>query len=174
MLSDQIYAWQWLNRVRIAARASEIMNREGVAPRVVPPGFLLPLLEAAGNVEEPALQEMWAALLASGAASEDHCHPGFIRSLQQFSTLDAKTVGQLMSAIESKTAVLSIAVLAAAVNESPARVSSSVENLKRLGICQDATTPPYAGPLPGRPSDIVCLSPYGNDLVKACRSRKKQ
>ena len=172
MLADQIYAWQWSNRVRIAARAGEIMKSERIAERVLPPGFLLPLLAAAGNVDEPVLQEMWANLLASGVAAERHRHPGFIRSLEQLSKLDAKIIEQLKCAMESRSSVLSIAALGATVNESPELVSFSVENLKQLGICEDATTPPFPSPLPGNPSNIVCLTPYGDGLVHACRSRK--
>ncbi|MCE9637723.1 MAG: DUF4393 domain-containing protein [Planctomycetes bacterium] len=90
MLSDQVYVWQWRNRVRIANRAAEIMERDGIARRIVPPSFLLPLLEAAGNVEDPNLQEMWARLLASGVEADEHQHPMWVRILAQMSGEDAR------------------------------------------------------------------------------------
>ena len=86
MLADQLYFWQWLNRVRMANRADAVMKANGIAVRVLPPGFLVPLLQAAGDVDDPELQEMWANLLASGAADEKHCHPAFIHALRSYRT----------------------------------------------------------------------------------------
>ncbi len=96
MLSDQIYFWQWSNRVRIVARAQQIMDGNSIAARVIPKGFLLPLLEAAGNVEDPDLQEMWARLLASSVKSDEFQHPTFIEALRQLTSDEAKIV-KLMS-----------------------------------------------------------------------------
>lgn len=90
MLGDQVYWWQWRNRVRIASRAAEIIERDGIARRIVPPSFLLPLLDDAGNVEDPDLQAMWARLLASGVAADEHQHPMWIKILAQMSAEDAR------------------------------------------------------------------------------------
>src|SRR5688500_1372987 len=65
MLSDQLYFWQWKNRISIAAKAKAMLDNNKIAERVVPPTFLLPLLEAAGNVEDESLQDLWAKLLAA-------------------------------------------------------------------------------------------------------------
>lgn len=90
MITDEVYYWRWRNRVRIAHRAAEIMDRDGIARRIVPPSFLLPLLDAAGNVEDPDLQEMWAQLLASGVEADEHQHPMWVRILAQMSAEDAR------------------------------------------------------------------------------------
>jgi hypothetical protein len=89
MLGDQVYWWQWRNRIRIANRAAEMMNKDGIARRIVPPSFLLPLLDAASNVDDPDLQEMWARLLASGVATDEHQHPMWVKILAQMSAEDA-------------------------------------------------------------------------------------
>jgi hypothetical protein len=89
MMADQIYCWQWENRVRAAHRAKELMDADRLAPKVLPPGFLIPLLEAAGNVDDPELQEMWARLLASAVASEKNQHPAFIHVLRELSRDEA-------------------------------------------------------------------------------------
>ena len=94
MLADKLYMWQWMNRVKWAARAKEIMDKEGVATRVVPPGFILPLLEAAGNVDEPSVQEILARLLASGTADDRNQHPAFADIARRFSPADVRMLEQ--------------------------------------------------------------------------------
>lgn len=44
LMADRIYYQQWLNRATIAARAKKKMERDRIAAKVVPPGFLLPQL----------------------------------------------------------------------------------------------------------------------------------
>jgi hypothetical protein len=88
-VADQIYGWQWANRVRMAARAKVHIEGKGIAPRVLPPGFLIPLVEAAGNIDDPELQDLWARLLASGVESDNCQHPAFVRVLQQISPKEA-------------------------------------------------------------------------------------
>lgn len=83
MLADQVYAWRWTNRIRIAAKAQRKLAEDGLTAKVLPAGFLMPLLEDAGNIEDPDLQELWANLLASGVHSESNCHPGFANILKQ-------------------------------------------------------------------------------------------
>ena len=95
MLSDQIYAWQWRNRVRIAARAKQIMDEQTTAEKVLPTGFLLTLVEEAGKVEDPDLQELWSRLLANGAADDAAQHPAFIDALKKMSPEDARTLKKL-------------------------------------------------------------------------------
>jgi hypothetical protein len=101
LLEDTIYAWRWRNRIRIAHKASVIMQRDHVAAGVLPPGFLLPLLEKAGDVDDEDLQDIWARLLASGAESETHRHPAFVTVLHQLSH-DDTTVLRLVSAQQVK------------------------------------------------------------------------
>jgi len=40
MLADQVYAWQWTNRINIAHRAQQIMDKTGSLPRFCPLAFL--------------------------------------------------------------------------------------------------------------------------------------
>lgn len=89
LLADQVYAWQWKNRVTTFSRAKQIMDESGIPPGVLPKGFLLPALDACGNVEETELQEMWAQLIASSVAEPKHQHPSFIRILAQLSRNEA-------------------------------------------------------------------------------------
>jgi hypothetical protein len=90
LLADEMYYWQWVNRIKIAARAQEIMDENAVAARVVPKGFILPLVDIAGNVDEPDLQELFAHLIANGAADEKAQRRQFAETLKMLSAEDAR------------------------------------------------------------------------------------
>jgi hypothetical protein len=89
MLADQIYAYQWRNRIKIACKAQELMAQSHVTPRVLPPGFLVSLLDEAGNVDDEKLQDMWASLLASAAADEKYVQTAYKTTLSQLSRAEA-------------------------------------------------------------------------------------
>lgn len=95
MLADQVYAWQWRNRIRIADKAQKILREVNVNPHVLPPGFLLPLLVAAGNTEEESLQDMWANLLANAAHDVALQQRMYIYTLERLSPDDASVFGEL-------------------------------------------------------------------------------
>ncbi len=88
-IADQVEMWKWQNRVRMAARAREIIEEEAVATRVVPPAFLLPVIEAAGYADHPTLLEMWAQLTASGVKDDAAQQPIFTRLLRDLSPASA-------------------------------------------------------------------------------------
>lgn len=89
-IGDVFSWWRWRNRILIAHRAAVILERDRISRRVVPPAFLLPLLDEAGNAEDPDLREMWAQLLASGVEADAHQHPMWVRVLAQMSGEDAR------------------------------------------------------------------------------------
>ena len=95
MLVDQVYAWQWTNRISIARKAKQIMDDHGIAAQVLPPGFFVPLLIGAGDVGDPDLQELWAQLLASAVYDSIHQHPAYSRILQQLCRDEAVVLGRL-------------------------------------------------------------------------------
>ncbi len=94
-IADQVEMWKWANRVRMAARAQEILKEEKVAARVVAPAFLLPVIEAAGYTDDPTLQEMWARLLAAGVKDDRKQQPMLVRILRDFSPGDARFLKQV-------------------------------------------------------------------------------
>lgn len=101
LLSDQIRGWQWENRVLIAAKAAEICKRSPQTKLVPPPDFVLPFLEAAGNVCNPDLQSLWAELLASAHHKEAAQKPIFISLLRQMSVADAKFLKENLHRLKS-------------------------------------------------------------------------
>lgn len=89
MIADQLYFWQWKNRIKIAEKAQKILKQKEIAAKVLPAGFLVPLLDAAGNVEDETLQDMWASLLVSGVENDQHQHPAFVSILRDCFKMDA-------------------------------------------------------------------------------------
>lgn len=142
MLSDQLYLWQWKNRIRIVKLAKKKMDENNIAVKVLPPGFFLPLLEAAGNVEEPTLQEMWANLLSSGVKDESHRHPSYTKTLSEFSVLDAKIFAEVcrnyknMTSNESKPTSYDLSTVCEPLGVDLYEATKVGYNLQRLGLCE--------------------------------------
>lgn len=103
MLADQLSLWQWQQRIRIFHRAEQVMEKEGIAARAIPAGFLVPLLGAAGNVEDDDLQGFWSNLVASAAESDDACQASFVETLKGMSPQEARLLSMVAS--EKITAV---------------------------------------------------------------------
>lgn len=90
MLADTVYGWQIANRINVAVKVKEKLDAAGVEPKAVAPDFLLPYLEAVGNVSNPDLQDLWAALLSSVASDATKPHPLYIHVLTRMSPEDAQ------------------------------------------------------------------------------------
>lgn len=90
MIADQIYAWQLGNRLRILSRAKQIMQGKNIEARQIATGFLLPLLDCAGNVDNSELQELWANLLVSGVSDDKNQHPMFSETLSRLRAADSR------------------------------------------------------------------------------------
>jgi hypothetical protein len=71
---------------------------DGAGSRIhATPKILFPLLEGASFEEDENLHDMWAALLANAAWSENRevVRPGFIATLKQLSVDDAKLISRI-------------------------------------------------------------------------------
>jgi hypothetical protein len=132
-LADQVQTWQWRNRIRIAERAQAIMEQKGIAHRILPPDFLLPLIRECGDTSDETLQEAWARLLSEAVAHESLQHVGFIHTLRQLAPNDAKVLNSWieLGPIERKER---IPKLAEATRMSLDCVQLSLGNLQRLGF----------------------------------------
>jgi hypothetical protein len=102
MIADEIYVWQTTNRIRLLLKTEEKLKAAGVSARIIPKGFLLPLLDAAGNVDDADLQEMWANLLAGGVTADSKQHPMYIQTLRQMSAADAQLL-QVVAKMTGRT-----------------------------------------------------------------------
>lgn len=144
MLADRIYAWQTVNRIKIAARTKRLCDVGGVKPRKVASGFLLPFFDKAGNVDDPDLAELWAQLLTSAVRDDAAQHPLFIRTLEGMSRDDALVVRKVARAPFERVAIDRMAteqcirVLVNGGSEDDQREQRAVIRLDSLGIINAA------------------------------------
>lgn len=181
LLTDQIYWWQWRNRLRIAHKAKAILDSDGTSTKVVPPDFLLPLLEAAGNVEDTSLQDLWANLLAEGVRHETARHPAFVRTLQQMNGTDAATFdryvrssqGRFVQLVRGVRTKRSIPMRRTVVRSNTGDDVGSIAHLLALGLVR---RPPVAkledrrgdkGPRVLLEEGALELTGYGRGFAKA-------
>lgn len=99
LISDSLNFWRWKNRLKIAHRAEEIIQKDELAKTILPPSFLMPLIEMAGDVEDPELQELWARLIASGTNDKKHQHPAFAKVLSQLCRTEATLLERLSECV---------------------------------------------------------------------------
>lgn len=173
LLSDQVYAWQCRNRFRIAAQAQKLLKADGTDLRVLPTGFLMPLLEASGNAEEPEIQEMWATLLASAVKAEQHACRLHVETLRRIEPIDAKTL----------TTISRVGTLDLYAKEARDLDVSSIGRLVAIGLVswvlptfkvskEDARHQTWEGEtVEAKPhrelGELVEISPYGTEFLDA-------
>ncbi|MEX0676237.1 MAG: Abi-alpha family protein [Pirellulales bacterium] len=151
------------------------MDRDKIASRVLPPEFLLPLLELCGDVENHTLQELWAQLLASAVADDSNAHPSFVRVLSQFSASDAVVFEEIRRTLDpTRDGAVSLERLSEITQLSARSIELICQNLVRVGVCEDGTTPPYPAPTRGQPLTLICLSVYGVAFARACLGKAKR
>ena len=132
------------------------MEKNGIAVRVVPTGFLLPLLEACGDIEDEELEELWARLLASGVEGDSNQHPSFVDTLRRLDRTDAEFLARLAAHSRSDQAV------SMAARPTDAR---SAARLVALGVLFTG----YQDPKKTFGSCHIFVSEYGFQLMDALR-----
>lgn len=90
MMADRLLFWQWTQRIRILEKTSKILKENDTAARALPPSFVFPLLDAAGNVEAEELQTLWSNLLASAVENEEACQVAYVEALRSLSSPEAR------------------------------------------------------------------------------------
>lgn len=90
LLADEVYCWQTVNRIRWAVKVEALLKGRNIQPQVLPKGFLMPVIEAVGNVEDDDLRSLWARLTANAIVTDSSQHPIFAEALRQLSPGDAK------------------------------------------------------------------------------------
>jgi hypothetical protein len=88
------------NRIdRLFEKTGKIIEGSKASPQPVPEKLLLPLLQGAALEDEEDLHDMWAALLANAASSENptKIKPGFIATLRQMAADEAAMLNWMFS-----------------------------------------------------------------------------
>jgi len=174
MIGDALYSWQWRNRIRIVHSASEIMRKDSIASKVLPKGFLMPLLKKGGDIEEPSLQAMWAKLLVSGISDEKHQHPSFVRVLSELSAFDAHVLNEVRKISDAyrngprADHLIYYDNEAKRLNLDTMKLIMSGRNLIRLGLCGEPMNTHAPTPEDPKPGHFFFLSLYGYAFTDAC------
>lgn len=152
ILSDSIGLWRLKNQVRVMLKAKKFLESKGIkTPNKLQPDIVVPLLEGASYTEDETLSDMFARLLSAHADGERQAevHPSFAKVLGQLSALDAQTLAMLdvmeLEQMKERKAKgyfqrehVRRRQVIERVNEAySVEVGLSLENLKRLGLCED-------------------------------------
>ena len=89
-VADAVALWKSGNVVGVLAKATEIFEREGVAPIELPREFLVPTLEAAAYAADDDVRVFFAQLLVSGTREARHRHPMIVNILRELAGEDAR------------------------------------------------------------------------------------
>jgi hypothetical protein len=166
---DVIGYQRWKTRVRILQKSEQLLLDAGVEAHEVPRSVLMPLLEAAGDEEDDAMADRFAALLANAASdSVRRSFPGILADLepQDARILDHVFDGlaQIAPELHPQVAVLKVAI-ASLLDIPEPEVAVSVDNLMRNRLVRPSSL------TLGDPSDSdgVRLTEFGIAFVRACR-----
>lgn len=98
LLADRLRARRVENLRGLAARTTAKLGDRELLDAPIPLGFLGPAIEGAKDVDEPDLQELWAELIANGAADDENQQPRHIQTLAGVSAGDAKVFDEYVRA----------------------------------------------------------------------------
>lgn len=131
-------AWKCSNIEKLLDRVDELLKEAGGSPSKVAEAAVVPTLEAAANVDDPSLSEMFANLLVSAAQQKPNAtHPAFPGMISAMSSDDAKVLkvfADWMDKPAFKNSELNVVAEMAGLVVGPAIVS--IGNLTRLGLLQ--------------------------------------
>jgi hypothetical protein len=97
MFSETAGLWRMENRLKVLKTAKAICEERRVKLQKLVPDVLIPLMDAAGDTEDPDLSDMFAGLLASNLdpSMQDKVHPAFSKIVSQLGSSDAKLLEAL-------------------------------------------------------------------------------
>lgn len=133
LIADYIKDWQWKNRVRICERTVKLIEERGIAKRVLPPDFVIPVLELAGNAGNENLQTAWSHLLAAAIENEQGEHIAFATVLSQMNATDARVLESMINLGYRHPKERALAI-AEDIDVSVEIVRLSLSNAQRLGF----------------------------------------
>jgi len=143
MFSESAGLWRLENRLRILKKAKELCDERSVKPEKLLPDVLIPLMEAAGDTDDPVLSDMFAGLLANNLdpARQNDVHPAFAKVGNQLAPLDARIL-ELIDAsyriMEETKGVSSVPCTHLTLGNQIGRTwpafELNIQNLERLGL----------------------------------------
>jgi hypothetical protein len=98
LIDDYIRSLRLNRWTKLLADVKSNCEKAHVDPANLPPAILLPAMEAAKDVDDPDLQEMWARLLSNAAADANAQQPMFVDALKRLSGGDARVFDEFVRA----------------------------------------------------------------------------
>ena len=118
------------------------MEDKGINPQKILPDIFVPLIEEAGNTENPTLSDKYASLLSCHLSpkTQDNVHPSFAKTLSQLSSTDVKILDSLYLSLKQIQAdyrkkMYTKETVISKFNLSDKEALLSFQNIWRLGIC---------------------------------------
>jgi hypothetical protein len=178
ILEDNVKYWRFKNKVNLVLKAKKFLEDKHIDPKKILPKNLIPILENGSLEEDPAIQDMWAKLLASYAKGnvEIQSYPSILKEL---SSVEVKILERLY--IERKKSNLKGRDLVThgftkkdiskTFEISNNKYDIITDNLFRLNLIQPVGS---SGSLVGsfpvsiKTKEIVYITDLGFDLVRMC------
>jgi hypothetical protein len=173
VLGDRVAWWRFRQAVRLARKAKDLCDAEGLEPGAVPLRVAVPLLEKGSLADEEDLSDRYAALLANAATAAhpvsasfaqvlSELEPGAARLLDEVFDRDMRIAPELRAEFSIRTEAEQ-----AALGMKRDEYQTSLDDLVRLGLLRST---------PGAPSELeddvyryVSLTAFGRSFVTACR-----
>ena len=130
-IADGLYYRRQVKAAERIMRAVEKIKATGLPAHAVTDRTLRAVIEAAGDEEDPGLQEMWSNLLANEALG-DKTAPALLKILSELEPAEAKVLDRL---VRDKDGVTGDLVYPDTLDLTPAQI----QNLFRLGLLQTET-----------------------------------
>lgn len=106
IVSDHLRYWQFTRRLQLIQKVDETLRKDNIAAHAIPSGFLIPLIDAAGNVGSDELQSLWSNLVVSAVEDDSAAKTAYIEALKGMSPSEAR----LMRLVASEKVAIKFAV----------------------------------------------------------------
>lgn len=171
ILTDKVKAYRYKNWLKIQDNIQEIHKQRGVEGKLIPikPSIGIPLLDAASLEDEPALQDLWAQLIANytDPTKTVERRSAYITILKDLAPLDVKVLNYLSSKIKNTSAE----IISKNLSEYCDSIDLALCNLMRLQLV-DISNRLYMddnmSPNSISETSTYAISILGKELVRVC------
>jgi hypothetical protein len=165
MWKDQIRLYRYERQLKCVEKAEKMAQDAGFTPKAVPAKILFPLLEGASFEEDERLHDMWAALLANAASSENAhlVRPAFLKIVREMAPDEAWVLNIVADSFGDVDRIAddhAPRILGEDESGRKIRISACVYALEQSGLI---------GPLG---VDRYTTTNWGETFLKACRPPK--
>ena len=172
ILGDTVSYWRFKNKINTVLKAKKFLEEKGINPQKILPDIFVPLIEEAGNVENPTLSDKYASLLSChlNPETQNDVHPSFAKTLSQLSSTDVKILDSLYMGLKQintdyRKKMYTKETVISKFNLSEKEVLLSFQNIWRLGICDHGDALGHLN----RDKNLV-ITDFGWSFMTACNT----